>query len=1450
MHCWLGSGNSRQSNGTLRSPWVCLEIGLRFTNLLCLCLLFCLVDVVAVGQRPAARIVVPIDETQLITLTGNTHPAANSFNDRGPVLNSLRLTDLILILRRDPAQQAAFDAFVAMQYDPSSPNFHLWLTSAEVAARFGPSPDDVATVSAWLISHGLSVEEVSPDRMSIRFSGTAAQVQAAFHTPIHNLSVNGQPHIANMADPQIPATLGSVILGVKALHNFLPRPAHRAGSLVRYNPVTGQWQRTASGGSAQPAYSVIRPDLGITIGSGTSAYTVEDVAPYDFAAIYNVLPLWNAASPIDGTGQTIAIAGTSDINVADVASFRTVFGLPAGVTPKIVVANGVDPGQCTNTSGVCTIDDLTENTLDVEWSGAVAKGASIVLVVSGQTSPMTDTLYSSSNYVVQNATARILSVSYGECELGMGTAGNAAYNNMWETAVTEGISVFVAAGDAGAATCDQGIAQSFPYTAKDGLTVSGMASTPYDTAVGGTDLNWGTTPAPNWKSSNNSTTGASAAGYIPEIPWNDTCTNPVILPILQQWAQTLQKAGFNAVSPTDAESACNFVSTWYLTIFANTSPVVDISFLVDTVGGGGGMSNCTISDGSTLGSCSGGYAKPSWQAGVSGIPSDSKRDLPDVSFFAGNGLLGSAYLVCVSANGACLTSTSPTTEPVAQEIGGTSVGTPAMAGVMALINQKMAAPQGSPNAELYAIATKQNYTNCKAESVTTSSACSFNDIDTGTIAMPCGAGSPDCNVSRTGDGIGVLSGFAATTAFDPASGLGSLNVANIVNAWTATVGTTPATVTVTPVQNTISIAQSLLVTVKVTGSSGTPTGNATIVGGGYDGGAETLASGAYTFTIPPGSVSPGNYTLTGSYQGDSIYAEGSGTASVTVNKALPKVSVTAAPSSIGANAPVTATISVSGGTGAPAATGTVELTAGTWFAYCSLAAGTCAITIPPNTLPSGSATITVTYPGDVNYEAATGSATETVTALTPTVNVTPPASSVYTDASFQVTVKVAGTGPIPTGTVTIDDLDVNGYSQSIAGQLVNGSYTFTVPPFNINGAGQSVLTMEYTGDTTYVPQSATFIVTAKYTPTTTTDSPSATSIFTNNSLTITGTVGAAVGTPTGGVTIVCGSYTAQAWVNNNGQYSTTIPPGSLSPGNDTVTLTYSGDIYYATSSASFTVAVTQFNRVAPNVAISAPASIGVGEQFLVDVNLSGSDGQPTGTVSVTAGSYTGGAVVINGVADPSIPGNSFAVGNGTITATYSGDATYLAATASTTITVNPSTFTLTAGNPLTVAAGKQGFENITAKTSDGYGGTITLTCALTSQPNGAVNLPTCSGTTISLVGAGANSNNVTISTTAATSSMTRPAFRGLAGFGGAMLAFLVFLAVPARRRDWRNLLGIVILLFAFAGLGACGGGGAGGGGGGGGTPGTTAGTYTFTVTGTGNPVMTPAPTTTFTLTVN
>jgi subtilase family serine protease len=991
-----------------------------------------------------ARIVDGLDETRLATVTGNTHPAATAQNDRGRVSPDLPMTDLILVLSRSAEQQAAFDAFVASQYNPSSPNFHHWLEPEEVGNRFGPAAGDIAAVAGWLSGHGLSVDAVAKNRMSIRFSGNAAQVESAFHTEIHNLTVRGEQHIGNMTDPQIPAALSPLVVGVKALHNFFPRPLHKLGGQVAFNQRTGRWERTAgaTAASARPRFGINDPTYGL----------VEDVAPYDFAAIYNVLPLWS--NHIDGSGQTIAIAGTSSIDLSDIAVFRSTFGLPPSV-PAIVSGNGTTPTICTSTSktAVCGIDDLIENSLDVEWAGALAKGASIVLVTSYPKSSSDDALYDSASYIVNNKTASILNVSYGECELFMGTAGNQEYSNLWQTAATEGIAVFVSSGDSGSASCDEGRdVKGTPYRAEYGLSVNGLASTQYDTAVGGTDFNWGTAASSYWSSTNNSTTGSNALGYIPEVPWNDTCTNPILVSKLNNETK-------------DNLTATQMCDALYTGQVYSSSNEAGLLALIDTVGGSGGNSTCTASNATTVASCTGGYAKPGWQTAAT--PEDGTRDIPDVSFFASNGFLGSAYLMCVSAEGSCTYSAS--SAPLAQEVGGTSVASPAMAGVMALINQYAGASQGNPNTELYTLAALQNYAGCSAESVTASSSCYFNDIDTGTIAMPCDYSDRSPNCAGTND-VGILSGYSATTGYDQATGLGSLNIANVVNAWPVYESMAIPTVTVSPSAATISIQDNLTVTVSVAGSGslGTPTGTVTLSSSGYTSGLKTLAGGSFTFAIPAGNLSAGNYTLTAAYSGNTTYIPASGTAQVTVTRLTPTVIATPATFSLNVNSPLNVTATVTGSGTTP--TGTVQLTGGGYTSPATtLNNGSAVIGIPARSLAVGADTLTVSYAPDSTssaiYNAASGSSSPvTVTiigAATPAFNV---AAGTYTaaqtvtisDATAGATIYYTTNGTAPTtnspvysGPITVSSTETleamataTGYTASSVASAV---YTITPP---------------------------------------------------------------------------------------------------------------------------------------------------------------------------------------------------------------------------------------------------------------------------------------------------------------------------------------------------------------------------------------------------------------------
>ena len=388
-------------------------------------------------------------------------------------------------------------------------------------------------------------------RTVLEFSGTAAQVQEAFHTTIHKYLVNNNNTGPTRRDPQIPSALTAAVSGIASLNNFSRRAM---------NAPAGAFSRDNKSGKTQPVQPLFTYLPGFQCSADNYCYAV---GPYDFATIYNVQPLWN--SGINGTGQTIAIVGESNINVQDATNFRAMFGLP--VNNPNVILNGTDAGI----QPCCRAE--SEADIDVQWSGAVAPNATIDFVVS-QSTETTHGVDLSAVYIVENNLAGVMSESYGECELGLGTSGNQFFSTLWQQAAAQGITVLVASGDSGSATCDRFNGQT-PDPAVDGLQVSGYASTPYNVAVGGTDFDEFSNPSAYWSTTNNSTTQASAPGYIPETTWNDSCTNAIFGTI-----------GYS----TNAETNCN-----------NSQ----LSGFVAPNGGSGGISNCTTPSGTVPSSCGG-----------------------------------------------------------------------------------------------------------------------------------------------------------------------------------------------------------------------------------------------------------------------------------------------------------------------------------------------------------------------------------------------------------------------------------------------------------------------------------------------------------------------------------------------------------------------------------------------------------------------------------------------------------------------------------------------------------------------------------------------------------------------------------------------------------------------------------------------------------------------------
>jgi subtilase family serine protease len=438
-------------------------------------LILCGMCIPASGQvlRPA----VILDETHLVTLTGNVHPLARGEYDMGPVDGEMRLDRMLLELQPSPNQQAELDLLVEAQQDTESSLYHQWLTPAEFGARFGVSALQLQQVTSWLAAHGFAIDEIAANHRLIAFSGSAAQVAETFHTAIHRYIIDGAEHIANAQDPQIPASLAGVVAGVVSLHNF------------RRAPAISSLRKLVASPRAQ--YS-----------AGATHY----LFPADFATIYNLNPLYAAGT--NGAGTSIAIAGRSNINLSDVAAFRVTSGLASNA--PTVLAPVKDPGLVGG--------DQDEATLDVEWSGAVAPAAQVVLVTEASTAT-TDGVDLAAQYIVNHATAPVVSVSYGSCEQVMGSAELAFYGSLWQQAASQGISVFVAAGDSGAAGCNTGA-----DALGAGAGVNGLCSSPYSTCVGGTGLNEGPDYALYWATTN-SQASASALSYIPEEVWNESGEN-------------------------------------------------------------------------------------------------------------------------------------------------------------------------------------------------------------------------------------------------------------------------------------------------------------------------------------------------------------------------------------------------------------------------------------------------------------------------------------------------------------------------------------------------------------------------------------------------------------------------------------------------------------------------------------------------------------------------------------------------------------------------------------------------------------------------------------------------------------------------------------------------------------------------------------------------------------
>src|SRR5581483_1156460 len=621
------------------------------------------------------RIVRAIDSAQIAAVKGTAHPLARPQFDRGRLSPEQQLGHVGITFRLSAAQQADLNQLLRDQQDRSSPSYHKWLTPEQYAKRFGMSQSDLAKVSSWLQSQGLTVTGVSRNRREISFSGSVGQVEYALKTELHNFSIRGEEHFANTTDVSLPAAFAGEVLGVRGLSSFSPRPKN------------------------------LRPAPRFTSNASGNHFLI----PGDFATIYDLPAAW------DGTGQTIAVIGQTLINTNDIDNFRGSSGLPArtaGNFQQIQVPQ-------TGTALVCSGDE-SEADLDLEWSEGVAKNATIKFIYAGpgqggncnnRSSNAFDALF----YAVDNNVAPIISISYGNCEANLGAQNVLTMQSWAQEANAQGQTISGPAGDSGAADCDTG------NSATKGLAVDVPASIPEVTGVGGSEFTGDSTQCPGnppvcpgnvspsdppyWSGTSASNSGPTAQEYIPEKSWNDT-------------AQSL------ALSPPRG---------------------------LDGTGGGA----------STI------FGKPSWQSGT-GVPSDGMRDVPDIALNASN--FHDPFLFCSEdpSVGSATSCSSGFRDGSGSftGVGGTSAGAPTFAGILALINQATNSNGlGNVNPMLYSLAA--------------STPNAFHDISSGDNKVPCTSGTKNCASGTTSIG------FTTSAGYDPVTGLGSLDVANLITAWVA-----------------------------------------------------------------------------------------------------------------------------------------------------------------------------------------------------------------------------------------------------------------------------------------------------------------------------------------------------------------------------------------------------------------------------------------------------------------------------------------------------------------------------------------------------------------------------------------------------------------------------------------------------------------------------------------
>ncbi len=1394
------------------------------------------------------RITEPLNPNVRVTLLNNVNPLAQAKYDQGAAPGTMETGRIMLVLKRSDVQENALKQYIADLQNPNSPNYRKWLTPTQFGSRYGISDTDLNTVTGWLESQGFTVENVPAARTFIIFSGNLAQIQQAFNTVIHRYFVNGEVHLANSADPQVPAALAPVIAGISRLNDFRPKPGVTVGRAAHFDPEAKR----------------IKPDLTLqNMNGGNTLFTT----PADAATIYDTPNSalngnYSKSSSLvggnsyDGTGVTIGVVGDADINGQDIANYRAAF-LPSSYSanqPSVVV-DGNDPGLSS---------DSLEALLDLEVSGGVAPGAKLIFYTSA-TVGLSQGLDFAIGRALADNNVSILNVSFGECEQSLGSAGNQTYSMDWEQAAAQGITVTVAAGDAGSAGCET---DTTVASAQFGLAVSGVASTAYNIAVGGTDYDPLLNNFDTYVSTNNVATNyyGTALSYIPESPWNDSTAPP-------------NAGAYTANQPATAGSIG---------------------------GGGGGVSSCTQSTGvppditCTPGS---GYPVPPFQTGTPNF-SFHNRVLPDVSLLAADGSYNALWLICSDSDINNLVGLSATqvdcqqtggkftAETTFTGGGGTSAASPALAGMLALVSQSQGGVRlGQANNVLYNLAAQS-----------TLYPTVFHDVTAGNNSVACGAGTPDCGSN------GFLTGYNAGAGYDAATGLGSIDATQLVANWTkASFAPTTTSFKINGGTIPINVTHGTSLDLSVTVAPGTATGDVSFVNNsGADNGQSLI--GFYQ-PLAGGTASVSTGDLPGSAHPYDVYAYYGGDVKDAASQSNPvQVTISAEASSVvlgmsatdpsgaplcddvdqgvgisckGQTIPygfitlISAHVKASSGSNTVATGNIVLADTAASLPVSTLpisSAGTAAFsndTNPLDSLSVGAHGLTATYAGDGSYQASNSGSAYTFTIAKSQTTLALTGDQSGSNVDLLADVNAHSIGVAPAGPVTFQAGGVTLGTASTSSRAPDGGFDYQLTiPTTTKGLvnGNNTITASYSGDNHYTSSNGNTVVSVMLpafsvagpfaTQTVAAGTSLNTNVFAieaggfsgtvNLSCAITASPHNAVSPPTCSVNPTSVSLVGAPFAESQMTFGTSA---STTTGAYVVTLTGTSSSVAETSTINFAVtaggAAGSFTISGPALSVVAGVSTG-NTAAMVVTPTNGFSGMVALTCAITSSpssAMSPPACTLSptsvSIGNTTLGASTLTVATSTTTTTGAYVVTVTGTSGSTTangtvnLTVSASSsignFDLS-GTAVTVSAGATSgnTSTIAVKPDAGFVGAVALKCSLTSSPSGAMEPPTCSiPPSVLINGASAVTATMTVGTTAPTSgALAYPLRNLLQGASGTALACVFMLIAPARRKAWRSML--CLLAFAIVGFALT---GCGGGGGSHTTGGTTPGTYVFTVSG-------------------